>query len=78
MLINFEDDYWKSPLHMLVAKHVFDLIANTIDLTAFSKRSLEITKFRLPFDFLSLVLIIAVQAKLFNAEDEDVNSDLSS
>ena len=36
MLINFEENYWSSSLSMLAAKHCFDMISNTLDLTAFS------------------------------------------
>ena len=69
MLINFEKDYWNSPLAMLATKHCFDLTANTVDLTAFSKRSLHLMKYRIPFDCISTVLIIVVQLKLFKADD---------
>ena len=73
MLINFENnEYWSGSLGMLATKHCCDMIANTVDLMALSKKKIEVMRCRMPFDLLSIALIITVQVKLFRA-DEDLS-----
>ena len=80
MLINFELDYWVSSLAMLATKHCFDMAANIIDLVAFSRRNIQIMRYRVPLDVLSIALTIAIQVKLYKADDYRIDgpSDVTS
>ena len=53
----------------LAVKHFFDLVGNTLDLIAFSFCKILDLKYKLVLDFISIVLIIAVQCKLFGKDD---------
>mmetsp|Transcript_810 Transcript_810/g.1221 ORF Transcript_810/g.1221 Transcript_810/m.1221 type:complete len:169 (+) Transcript_810:166-672(+) len=71
MLINFGDGYWHSTLSVLVVKHCLNMIAYTIELMAFSMRKLDLIKYKLMLDVISIALIIAVQVRLFTAHESD-------
>ena len=62
---------------MLVSKHFCDMISNTVDLTALSRQDWEIMKWRIPFDLLSTMLIIAVQVKLYKTNTQEVTSTIA-
>ena len=60
MLINFESDYWHSSMAMLVTKHCFDMVGISLDLLALSSHKVDLIKFKIPFDFISIILILIV------------------
>ena len=66
MLINFgqEVEFWHRVLAMLAARHCLDFVTYTLDLVAFSRRNLDLLKWKIPLDIISLILIIAVQGKV--------------
>jgi hypothetical protein len=66
MLLNYGDNYWHSTLAMLAAKHCLNMLSYTIDLVAFSIQKVEYIRYKLFLDVISVILIVAVQFKLFN------------
>ena len=53
---------------MLAARHCLDFVTYTLDLVAFARRNLDLLKWKLPLDIISLILIIAVQGKILGVD----------
>ena len=54
MLIQFESDYWKITLYVLILKHIIDFSAYNIDLISFSRRNLDCMKYKVSLDVISI------------------------
>lgn len=75
MLINLKGDFWHRTLALLIAKHCLNLLAYTIDLVAFSLHKLSLLKYKFILDAFSIVMIIAIQVKLFTGDSNDTAAE---
>ena len=58
MMTNFECDYWRITLYLLVFKHVIDFAAYNIDLISFSTRNLDYMRYKFGLDIVSILVSV--------------------
>ena len=67
MFTQFECDYWKITLQLLIFKHVIDFIAYNIDLISFSRRNLNYMMHKYALDIVSLLVSVVFQIYFFRS-----------
>ena len=58
MLTQFECDYWRITLYLLIFKHIVDFTAYNIDLISFARRNLNHMRYKFGLDIVSLIVSV--------------------